>query len=167
MLSLSPKSKVVIQKEVAVKKPAAKKQKPNKDDDLIIYSLNTKSENQQTATMSRKTKSIPRKQLKKGAKLRKSVPKTTTGHKIVNIASGNQSEQVETQSAAVDQVILENDPSELFKEIKTPQSELPEKAEILDIESFRMLETRFKNLRNFKEETNDQSIQQSRALNKA
>lgn len=118
--------------------------------------------------MSRKTKSIPRKQLKKGAKLRKSVPKTTTGHKIVNIASGNQSEQVETQSAAVDQVILENDPpSELFKEIKTPQSELPEKAEILDIESFRMLETRFKNLRNFKDETNDQSIQQSRVLNKA
>ena len=110
-----------MQKDVTVKKPAVKKQKPNKDDDLIIYSLNTKSENQQTATMSRKTKSIPRKQLKKGgAKLRKSVPKTTTGHKIVNIASGNQSEQVETQSAAVDQVILENDPSELFKEMKTP-----------------------------------------------
>ena len=45
MLSLSPKSKVVIQKEVVPKKPVPKKLKTNKDDDLIIYSLNTKSEN--------------------------------------------------------------------------------------------------------------------------
>jgi hypothetical protein len=39
--------------------------------------------------------------------------------------------------------------NELFNKIQTPESEMPEKGEILDMESFRMLETRFKNLKNF------------------
>jgi hypothetical protein len=54
-------------------------------------------------------------------------------------------------------LVIQKEPeiTDLFHKIETPESELPEKGEILDIESFRMLDTRFKNLRNSKDETND------------
>ena len=134
------------------------KQKLNKSsEDLIIYSLNTKSEPAMSTKQIPRKKAIPKKAKKATSafcenRKKKGVQKA----QIINIASQTNSEQVETQSAKVEEIINEPSENDLFQEIKSPgeSSELPEKGEILDIESFKM-GTRFKNIRNFKEETND------------